>query len=139
MEGFSTGFHRVADDVTQAQRHLRKALRDAEEKGWEADPHDLEVIQEAFQEKNEPVVLPKAKTRAEVIRRMKLKEDRELAEKVVKEAMLYLEEFYRVKKERFQKCSDVNRTPSTYFAALDDVEAMIGDAPRHFISAQTSA
>ena len=124
MEGFSTGFHRVADDVTQAQRHLRKALRDAEEKGWEADPHDLEVIQEAFQEKNEPVVLPKAKTRAEVIRRMKLKEDRELAEKVVKEAMLYLEEFYRVKKERFQKCSDVNRTPSTYFAALDDVEAM---------------
>ena len=98
MEGFSTGFHRVADDVTQAHRHLRKALRDAEEKGWEADPHDLEVIQEAFQEKNEPVVLPKAKTRAEVIRRMKLKEDRELAEKVVKEAMAFLEEFYRVKK-----------------------------------------
>ena len=58
-------------------------------------------IQEAFQEKTDPVVLPKAKTRAEVIRRMKLKEDRELAERVVKEAMLYLEEFYRVKKERF--------------------------------------
>ena len=44
----------------------------------------------------------KAMTRAEVIRRMKLKEDRELAEKVVKEAMAFLEEFYRVKKERFQ-------------------------------------
>ena len=57
----STGFHRVADDVTQAQRHLRKALRDAEEKGWEADPHDLEVIRRAFQEKNEPVVCPRLK------------------------------------------------------------------------------
>ena len=58
MEGFSTDYHRVVDDVTTAQRHLRKALRDAEEKGWEADPHDLEVIQEAFQEKTDPVVLP---------------------------------------------------------------------------------
>ena len=38
---------------------------------------------------------------------MKLKEDRELAEKVVKEAMAFLEEFYRVKKERFQKCSGI--------------------------------
>ena len=67
-------------------------------KGWEADPHDLEVINGQASEFNEPFL--RLKTLANLQRRMKLKEDRRVAEKVVKEAMAFLEEFYRVKKER---------------------------------------
>ena len=120
--GFQTGFHTIAADTTTAQRHLRKALRDATERGWEPDPHDLELIEEAFYEKNEPIVLPKARTRVEVIRRIEAKKDREEAARVVQVAIKFLEAFQTAKKERFDKLFTPGLQGHAYFEALDEVE-----------------
>ena len=61
---------------------------------------------------------------------MKLKEDQELAEKVVKRSDGLLRRVLPGEEGAVPEVFDVNRTPSTYFAALDDVEAMNDEVSR---------